>query len=151
MSIEGKQSMRPNTLCMPFTLFSLSLIILLRFNPEIRRFVYSAIRWEECEDTMCSSLPGEYIIDAYRLISVRFSIILDCLIWWLCPSLRYPSPVDGIGASDQASVPCHESVSSSMPLVSALGSDPGSMSWGTVSSECSSQASLELGACLIIF
>ena len=72
IATDAKIFMSPNTFVIPFPLLSYSWILLICLNPEMRRFVYSGIRWEDCEGTPCSSPLGESIVAASMLISVWF-------------------------------------------------------------------------------
>ena len=51
MATYANREIMPNTLGMPFNFLSLSLIILLRLGPAIRRLEYYGIRLEDCEGT----------------------------------------------------------------------------------------------------
>ena len=73
--------MKPNTLGMYLPLLYLFLILLIRLNTEVRRFIYSGIRRENCEFTLCSSPLGESRVAASRLTSVGFCALLEWLTW----------------------------------------------------------------------
>ena len=145
MATYAKSSMRPNTFVMPFFLLSLSWIILLCLNPEVRRFAYYGIRWEDCEGTPCYSTLGESRVAAFRLTSVGFFALLEWLNCLLRSSWWDHSPVEGIGISELASIPCAYSGYYVMTLGETLVSDPVGSSWVRGSSETSFRASLGRG------
>ena len=76
----------------------------------------------------CSYPIGKASVDAYRLTSVGFFTMLRWLTWLLCPGSRLPSPVEGIGVSDMADVPCDDTGYYVMLLCAAWGLDPGGRS-----------------------
>ena len=100
MAKYAKRAMRPNKFGMTFSLLSLSLIILIRLNPEVRRFAYYGISREDCEGTSCYYKIGEAIFAAPRLTSVGFCALLEWLIWCLCHGKWDTSPVEGLGVSE---------------------------------------------------
>ena len=105
-------------------------------------FAYYGIRREDCEGTSWYSPISESSVAASGLISVGFCALLELLTWWVCPSWRYPYPVEGIGVFYLASVPCVDEGSSVMPLGAAWGADPGGRYWGPGYRKSSCQASL---------
>ena len=145
MATYVKKAMRPNNFGMPFSFLSLSWIILIRFNPTVRRFVYSEISWEDCEGMLCSSPLGEAGVAASRLTPVGFYALLEWLTWWILPRWWAPSPGKGLELSYLASIYCAEPGSSVMLLGATWVSDPGDRSWGPGSSDSSCQASLGRG------
>ena len=62
-----------STLGVPSLFLYFYWVFFLCLSPEMRRFAYSEIRWEEYEGTPCPSPLGESIIYAYGLTSVGFS------------------------------------------------------------------------------
>ena len=137
--------MIPNTFGMPFTLLYFSWIILIHLNPEMRRFAYSGIIWEDCKGTLCSSPIGEARVAVDRLNSVGFCTLLECLTWWLRPRWWDLYTVEGLGAYDMAYITWTDSGSSIMPLGEAWVSDPRGRSWRLGYSKSSWEASLGKG------
>ena len=78
---DVKRATRSNTFGMTFPFFSLSLFFLFRLNPEIWRFAYSDIRWEDFEGTLCYFLIDEASVDAYSLTFIWCCTVLDCFAW----------------------------------------------------------------------
>ena len=130
---------------MPFPFLYFSWIILLRLNPEMRRFAYSRIRREDCEGTSYTSTIGEARVSASMLTSVGFCTLLEWITGWLRPRWWDTYPVERIEVSDLASIICTGTASSVMPLGAAWGSDPGSRSYGPGYRDSSYQASLGRG------
>ena len=139
--------MSPNIFGMPI-LYCIYWISLIRLNPEVCRFAYSGMRWEDCECTLCSSLLGESSIAASRLTPVGVFSPLWWLTWWFFPPWRVtylvksPSLLKGLGVSDLASVPWYVSGSSVVPLGADYGEGPAIGSWWSVSRGSSCKASL---------
>ena len=111
----------------------------------MRRFAYSGIRWEDYEGTLWSSPLDKYSVAASRLISVGFCALLEWLTWWIIPSWRDFSTLEGIGVYNMASVTRIDSGSSVMPMGVFWGSDPGCRSWGPGSRKYFCQSSLGMG------
>ena len=145
MDTYAKMEIMLNTFDMPFSLFSLSWILLLCLNPEVQRFAYSGIRREDYEGKSCSSSLGEASFAASRLNSAGFCAILEWLTWWTHPRWWAPYTMEGIGVSDMPSVPCADSGSFIMALGVTWGSDPVGRSLGPGSRESSCLASLGSG------
>ena len=139
------REMMPNNLDLTFSLLYLTWSILLHLNPEVQRFAYSGMRHEDFEGTPCSSPLGEASVAAYRLTSVWFFTQLEWITWWIRPRRWYHSPVEGLGVSEVASIPCTDPGSSAIPLNVTWGSDPGGRSWGPIYRKSSLHASLGRG------
>ena len=145
MTIYVKRAMRQNTFGMSFYVLYLSWIILLRLNPEVWRFTYYRISFEDCEGTLCSYQLGEAIIATYRLTSAIFYVLLEWITWCLRPRWWDTSPVEGLGVSDLASMPWADACSSVMPLGATSESNPGGISWEPGSSDSSFHSSIGMG------
>ena len=137
--------MRPKTLGVPFIFLYFSWIIFPRLSPKMRRFEYSGIRQETCEGKSCSSPLGESSVAASRLMLVGGFTLLECLTWWICPNLRAPSPVEGLGVYELAYIPRVGLCSSVMSMGEAWGSDPGGISQRPGFGYYSCQASMGTG------
>ena len=83
MYIYVKISMSPNTLGVKFPFFSLSWIIFLCLNTEMRSFAYYWIRRGDCEVTLCSYPLGEASVSESRLILVVFFTLSEWITWWI--------------------------------------------------------------------
>ena len=144
MDTYAKRATSPNIFGMPLLSF-ISWIIFLHLNPEVRRFSYSGMRWEECKSTSCSSPLGESSVATSRLKSVGFFSPLWWLTWWLYPTWRFPYLVKGIGVSDLAFVTCSGSGSSVVIIEVACGEGPAAISWESASRGYYFQVSLNRG------
>ena len=111
-----KRSMSTNNFGIIFPLLYFPYIILIYLHPEMRRFAYSGIIQEDCEETLCFYPLGEARVAASRLISAGFCTILEWITWWLQPRLWYHSPVEGLGVYEIASITCTDTGSYVIPL-----------------------------------